>query len=145
MLTMVTSFCMWVYAVCWVSCLGIREWWASAHIRHVIIIPPLGWVKSWGANMECEYPCEGPELSVPVSVMITWEGRQCNQKDPYRICFWSYQSPSLCIGSAMQSLLLCPLRLTAHPCLSLFTCRYSPTSSGHFIMLLLNILQPIAP
>lgn len=74
------------------------------------------------------------------------------QESPYSVDFLSYHSPSFCICSALQTIL--PSVSTTLPLKTHYLSRYvSPHSLmqpllfllGHFIILLLNILQPIVP
>lgn len=139
--------------VWWASApLGIREWWAAESIRHVIsgavrlsiwvreiLRGKCGvWIPPWGASVG---PCNahtGEELMQ--------QERPLQSKSSF--ISLSFLLHLLCTANNLaQSLLLCPLRLATYPGLSLLTCWYNPLLflSGHFIMLLLNILQPIVP
>lgn len=118
-----------------------------------LFVFPFGWMKSRGARVDTPLKAQGIHtfLSQFGLIKLTRARSWFNKKDSYKVNFCLYHSLSFCICSALQTIFhslfyfalqdslpipTCLSSLADRPLLSLFC---------HFIMLLLNILLPIAP
>lgn len=148
--------------------MGIREWWAVESIRHVIsgavrlsiwateILRGKCrmWFHSPSPRARSTAASRGPASVGPRYAQAREELMQRERplQSPFLFVSLSFLLHLLCTpNNPAQSLLLCPWRLaTFSPACLFLACWCSPPplplpSRALFIMLLLNILQPIAP